>query len=62
MPIRTVILILLAGTALCTAEEPKKKRKSPPLFGAHYYPWYFPQKWTLEPVCDHASVGSLRQR
>ena len=57
MPIRTGILILLAGTIVCAAQEPKKERQSPLLFGAHYYPWYFPQKWTLEPVCDTPRLG-----
>lgn len=59
MPIRTVILLLLllAGVALCKADEPKEKRTSTPLFGAHYYPWYFPRKWTLEPVCDTPRLG-----
>jgi hypothetical protein len=57
MPIRTGILILLAGTIVCAAQEPKKERQSPLLVGAHYYPWYFPQKWTLEPVCDTPRLG-----
>jgi Glycosyl hydrolase family 99 len=57
MPIRTLILFLLAGIPGCTGAEPTDKRKPPPLFGAHYYPWYFPQKWTLEPVCDTPQLG-----
>jgi glycosyl transferase family WbsX len=57
MPIRTGILILLAGTIVCAAQEPKKERLSPLLVGAHYYPWYYPQKWTLEPVCDTPQLG-----
>jgi len=62
MPIRTGILILLAATVGCAAEEPKKKQESPPLVGAHYYPWYFPQKWTLEPVCDTPQLGHYDSR
>ena len=57
MPSRTVILVLLAGAAGCAVEQPNEKPHSPPLVGAHYYPWYFPQKWTLEPVCDTPQLG-----
>ena len=57
MPIRTLILVLLTGLTVCKADEPKEKRTSTSLFGAHYYPWYFPQKWTLEPVCDTPWLG-----
>ncbi len=62
MLIHTVLLILVAGTAGCTAEEPEKKRESPPFVGAHYYPWYFPEKWTLEPVCDTPQSGHYDSR
>ncbi len=57
MPIRGVFLVLLAGMAGFAAHEPKEKPKPPPVVGAHYYPWYFPKKWTLEPVCDTPQLG-----
>jgi hypothetical protein len=57
MPNRVFIILLLAGTAAYAGDQPTEKRPAEPLFGAHYYPWYFPQKWTLEPVCDTPRLG-----
>jgi hypothetical protein len=57
VPIRRIILVLVASIAGFTADKTKEERRSPPLAGAHYYPWYFPQKWTLEPVCDTPQLG-----
>lgn len=57
MAIRMGLLILLGCTAACAAQEPKATRPSPPMFGAHYYTWYFPRKWTQEPACDTPRLG-----
>lgn len=58
----TVIVMALAVATSCAAQKPKETRESPPLVGAHYYPWYFPQKWTLEPVCDSPQLGHYDSR
>jgi Glycosyl hydrolase family 99 len=57
MPIPTSALLMLVGIAGAAADGPKEQQNFQPLFGAHYYPWYFPQKWIQEPVCDMPRLG-----
>ena len=44
------------------ADDLTAREKSPPLTGAHYYPWYFPRKWTNEPVRDTPVLGHYDSR
>jgi hypothetical protein len=57
MSICRVVPVLLVGLAGCMGGEPREKRVAPPQFGAYYYPWYFPERWTQEPVTDTPQLG-----
>lgn len=59
----TTLTLSLLCVAACLrparADEaaPNDAPPRPGLFGAYYYPWYYPERWTNEPVADTPRLG-----
>src|SRR5438128_563815 len=52
-----VIPVILAAAVLMEAGAPGSGQPSRSLVGAFYYPWYYPERWTKEPVTDTPQLG-----
>ena len=48
-----LVLLLLLGASGAAPEEPSAQR----LIGAYYYPWYYKDRWTQEPVTNTPKLG-----
>jgi hypothetical protein len=52
--------VILAFAAVCgpaDADGADRPHPGTGLFGAYYYPWYYPERWTNEPVADTPTIG-----
>src|SRR5688572_1581598 len=52
-----VVLAFGAVSSLVAAEGGKPQQQRTGLFGAYYYPWYYAERWTNEPVADTPRLG-----
>src|SRR3954469_7324058 len=53
----TAVLVLLAAAGVGLADHSKRGQQPRSLVGAYYYPWYYPDRWTKEPVTHTPQLG-----
>lgn len=60
--IYSLVVLLIASLAVAAAKYLGSVRREPVdlMLGAYYYPWYYPERWTNEPVVDEPVLGHYR--